>query len=169
LRRREKSAILEALDPAPGESILDVGCGAGFYARELSKRGARVIGLDSSPRMAEEFERQGLVCERTDFLSFSSPAPFDKLLLAGSAEFMSDPRLIMEKVRALLPVGGRAVVLAPPRNVFGALYCAWHRLAGSRAYLHDHAAGLALTPGLRLAAVRDVTPISRLLVVERCA
>ena len=31
--------------------VLDVGCGNGYFARELARCGARVIGIDVSPRM----------------------------------------------------------------------------------------------------------------------
>src|SRR6185295_9228532 len=41
-----------------GLSILDVGCGAGYFAREMAQRGARVIGVDISPRMIEHARSQ---------------------------------------------------------------------------------------------------------------
>jgi len=36
-----------------GMSVLDVGCGNGYFARALAQRGARVTGIDISPRMIE--------------------------------------------------------------------------------------------------------------------
>ena len=41
-----------------GLSILDVGCGNGYFARALARRGARVIGIDISPRMIEHAKQQ---------------------------------------------------------------------------------------------------------------
>jgi arsenite methyltransferase len=52
LRRRQ--LVRDALAAAPGQRILDVGCGAGFYAVELLERvGAEgsVAGVDNSPQM----------------------------------------------------------------------------------------------------------------------
>jgi SAM-dependent methyltransferase len=43
-----KPAFLE-LVPSPGELTLDVGCGEGRVARELTARGHRVVGIDGSP------------------------------------------------------------------------------------------------------------------------
>ncbi len=36
-----------------GMRLLDVGCGSGYFAREMARRGARVTGIDISPRMIE--------------------------------------------------------------------------------------------------------------------
>src|SRR2546421_13048171 len=52
LRRRR--LVREALAVAPGERLLDVGCGPGFYVAELLDEGGpdgAVVGVDSSPHM----------------------------------------------------------------------------------------------------------------------
>src|ERR671918_421480 len=52
LRRRR--LVYEALGAAPGERILDVGCGPGFYASELLAQvgpDGSVVGLDASAQM----------------------------------------------------------------------------------------------------------------------
>jgi len=36
-----------------GLRLLDVGCGSGYFAREMARRGARVTAIDVSPRMIE--------------------------------------------------------------------------------------------------------------------
>jgi len=38
--------ILRLLDIRPGNEILDLGCGTGFFANEFQKNGAKVIGVD---------------------------------------------------------------------------------------------------------------------------
>src|SRR5207249_10717636 len=42
---------LELLGNVHGLRILDLGCGEGGYSRELATRGARVVGVDGSPRL----------------------------------------------------------------------------------------------------------------------
>ncbi|MDX5403224.1 MAG: TIGR04290 family methyltransferase [Rhodobacterales bacterium] len=38
-------------DDLTGQTVLDIGCNAGFYALEMARRGAeRVVGIDSDPR-----------------------------------------------------------------------------------------------------------------------
>ncbi len=56
-RRREKAVIFDFLQPQPGESLLELGCGAGFYARKLySDFGMQVTGVDVCPSMIRQLE-----------------------------------------------------------------------------------------------------------------
>jgi SAM-dependent methyltransferase len=66
-------ALLDALAIAPGESVLEVGCGSGVIMRELARRTAganRLIGRDMSPFLLREARalarREGLI-DRIDF------------------------------------------------------------------------------------------------------
>jgi ubiquinone/menaquinone biosynthesis C-methylase UbiE len=44
---REFDLLRRALAPRPGETLLDVGCGTGYFARLFAQRaGADVVGLD---------------------------------------------------------------------------------------------------------------------------
>ena len=45
--------LLELLPDDPGRLTIDLGCGEGRLARELQTRGHTVVGVDSSPRLAE--------------------------------------------------------------------------------------------------------------------
>lgn len=55
------SALLDRLPWQPGWTCLDVGCGLGFVARELARRGGQVTGVDSAPEFLEAARRQGQV------------------------------------------------------------------------------------------------------------
>src|SRR3989338_7911676 len=43
--------ILRLLNPKKDQTILDLACGPGFFAREFRKSGAKVIGIDISPEL----------------------------------------------------------------------------------------------------------------------
>jgi trans-aconitate methyltransferase len=49
----DRPACLGLLGDVAGRTVLDAACGPGLYAEELTARGARVMGFDQSPRMAE--------------------------------------------------------------------------------------------------------------------
>ena len=53
-------AALDLLDPAPGERILDVGCGEGTLTKRLIERGATVLGIDNSPEMIAAAREKGV-------------------------------------------------------------------------------------------------------------
>jgi SAM-dependent methyltransferase len=58
-------AAMDALAPASGQTILDVGCGAGETVRQLTERlgaAGRVIGIDIAPRVL------AVACSRTAHL-----------------------------------------------------------------------------------------------------
>ena len=48
------AVIDELLGPvAAGLDVLDVGCGTGIASRQMAQRGAKVLGVELAPRMAE--------------------------------------------------------------------------------------------------------------------
>lgn len=68
--------LLRLLGDVANRAALDAGCGEGFLARILSARGARVTGIDLSPRLirlAREQDRNGTVNYRVADLSQPMP------------------------------------------------------------------------------------------------
>src|SRR5438270_948424 len=55
---RWRRALIEAIDPRPGQRILDVATGTGMVAFGLARRGAAVIGLDQSEHMLSAARRR---------------------------------------------------------------------------------------------------------------
>jgi SAM-dependent methyltransferase len=43
------AAVLDATGVGPGTRVLDIGCGAGLFARAAADRGAQVTGVDNDP------------------------------------------------------------------------------------------------------------------------
>ena len=68
--RRRRALVHEALAAAPGERVLDAGCGPGFYVAETLERvgpEGSVVGVDASaPMLALAAKR----CEGHDNVSF---------------------------------------------------------------------------------------------------
>jgi SAM-dependent methyltransferase len=81
-------AMLEFIGDLSGREVLDVGCGEGYQTRILASRGARMTGIDLSPKMLElarDEERRhpaGIRYERASFtdLRIFRDASFDAVV-----------------------------------------------------------------------------------------
>jgi len=54
----ERPATLAMIPDVTGRHILDAGCGSGFYAEQLVRRGANVTAIDGSAEMLKHAERR---------------------------------------------------------------------------------------------------------------
>lgn len=117
LRRRR--LVREALEASPGERILDVGCGPGFYAEELlaevGEEGA-VVGVDQSPQMLAvaahrvEGHRNATFHEANATSLPVEDRAFDAALCVQVLEYVPDPDRALAEIHRVLRPGGRAVV-----------------------------------------------------------
>jgi SAM-dependent methyltransferase len=110
--------LLEALAIAPGESVLEVGCGSGVIMRELARRTAganRLIGRDMSPYLLREARalarREGLL----DYIDFGKgraealPLPDGAVDVALSSTVFEegDAELMLSEIVRVTRPGGR--------------------------------------------------------------
>jgi SAM-dependent methyltransferase len=103
--------LLELLGPAPGETVLDLGCGTGELAAAIQARGARVWALDRDPAMVAA-ARERLGADRVllaDGRGFSLPEPVDAVFSNAALHWMDSPAEVIARVRAALRPGGRFV------------------------------------------------------------
>ena len=85
--------MLDLLGDLTGREVLDAGCGEGFLARVLAARGARVTGLDLSPRliqMAREKDPHGAMDYRVADLSRPLPELAERFDRIGSHLVLND-------------------------------------------------------------------------------
>lgn len=116
---RRRALVREALAARPGEHILDVGCGHGFYVAELlDEVGAdgSVTGVDSSePMLALAAAR----CEGRGNASFHEgdatalPQPddtFDAALSVQTQEYVDEIATSLGELHRVLRPGGRVLI-----------------------------------------------------------
>jgi SAM-dependent methyltransferase len=111
--------VREAIAAGPGERILDVGCGGGFYLSELLDAvGAEgsLVGVDSSAAMLSIAARR---CEGHDNVTFREgdatallvdDADFDAAFSVQVLEYVPDVNAALVEMHRALRPGGRIVV-----------------------------------------------------------
>lgn len=116
---REATFIEESLGIEAGGSVLDLACGSGRHAVELSSRGYRVVGYDLSSTMLSrasreaESRRQKLDFMQGDMREMSFDASFDGVFCWSSSFGFFDEEtnaLVARSVHKALRGGGRFLV-----------------------------------------------------------
>ena len=111
-------AQVAACGDVRGLRLLDVGCGNGYFAREMALRGARVTGLDISPRMIEHARRHesaaplGIAYEIGDASVLAgrfAAESFDMATSCVALQDMPDVDRVLRSVHAVLRPGARFV------------------------------------------------------------
>jgi SAM-dependent methyltransferase len=106
-------ALIDALDPQPGERVLDVGCGFGSTALAAAARGAEVHGVDISPPMiARARERAADVGANATFAVGDAQedaldGPYDAVTSRFGVMFFADPTRAFRNFAAATRAGGR--------------------------------------------------------------
>ena len=104
---------------APGMRWLDVGCGRELFpnnpglAEVLSRRCARLVGVDPSPTLQENRWLHEKVAQGID--TYDGGGAFDLVTLRMVAEHIADPAPCVRSVQRALRPGGLAIVF----TVFG--------------------------------------------------
>ncbi|KIZ18582.1 class I SAM-dependent methyltransferase [Streptomyces natalensis] len=153
---------------APGDRVLDLGCGAGRHAFECYRRGAQVVALDQNGEEIREVAKwfaamkeageapAGASATAMEGDALALPFPdesFDVVIISEVMEHIPDDKgVLAEMVRVLRP-GGRIAVTVPrygPEKICWALSDAYHEVEGGhiRIYRADELLGKMREAGL---------------------
>lgn len=133
---------------APGDRVLDLGCGGGRHAFECYRRGANVVALDQNGEEIAEVRKwfaameqageapAGASAEAMEGDALNLPfedGTFDKIIISEVMEHIPDDKgVLAEMVRVLKP-GGLLAVTVPrylPEKICWALSDEYHEVEG---------------------------------------
>jgi SAM-dependent methyltransferase len=116
-------AFFDQIVPPPGRRTLELGCGEGRVARDLTARGHRVTGVDASPTMLRYAREAGLAGDYVEADAASLPfddAAFDVVVAYNSLMDVDDLEgSVREAARVLQPGGCLCVCVTHPINDAG--------------------------------------------------
>jgi SAM-dependent methyltransferase len=125
-------ALVEAIDPHPGQVILDLAAGigdTGFLAAELIEPGGQLITSDFSPEMLSAAQRRAKAKNvRFRQMDLSVPldqatASIDGVLCRWGYFLLEDPEYALRETRRILKPGGHLALAAwtsPDENLWSA-------------------------------------------------
>lgn len=155
----EHRMALEMLGIAPGDRVLDVGCGPGNFSRDFARAtgdGGFVVGLDASATMLATAVRRGgggnLAYVRGDAAALPfAAASFDAVCCFAALYLIEEPMKAIEEIVRVLAPGGRVALLAscnrgplPPRALGAVTYA----VAGARMFGREELTGRLAELGL---------------------
>ena len=171
-RDLERAAVLKyAKLDQPGATLIDVGCGAGFYSLEAKKAGMKVWAVDASPGMVLRLQDKVDVTEVVDVETMDFATKFDRVVCAGVLDFVFNPEKAFRNLCSLVAPGGRLVILSPRKGLGGLFYRVEKHFFGIHINLYtlDWLRKIAEENGLVLRAHEHPLPTNMAVLFERPA
>jgi demethylmenaquinone methyltransferase/2-methoxy-6-polyprenyl-1,4-benzoquinol methylase len=110
---RWRRALIDAIDPRPGQRILDVATGTGMVAFELARRGSTVVGLDQSEDMLSRARTRLAPAHPVTFIQGEAEhlpfadGEFDALTFTYLLRYVDDRGATMRELARVVKPGGR--------------------------------------------------------------
>jgi 2-polyprenyl-3-methyl-5-hydroxy-6-metoxy-1,4-benzoquinol methylase len=111
---RDYKKALEAVEgQVSGRSLLDVGCGTGFFLDYAIQRKWKVCGIDSSNENISKLLPRGINGIAGNFLIYPFQEKFDVIVLWDVIEHLQSPRQFISRAKSLLNPGGVILIATP--------------------------------------------------------
>ncbi len=131
-------AWIDSLALAPGSSVLEVGCGAGFMAVALAQREFRVHAIDSSDAMIKQARCNAAEAGLTDQVSLDigdvyalafDDGFFDLVIAIGVIPWLERPDLAIQELSRVARPGGHVILTTANRAGLVSYFDPWRNPA----------------------------------------
>ena len=120
-----------------GRNFVDYGCGAGYFASQLSKISSSVVGIDLDPNAVKSVNSLGIECILGDMSELASVA-FDSVAMVGVLEHFESPMTSLSDLISLAS-GDKSTFLLYYPNV--------NSLSRIASFFSSHSWDMFLEPG----------------------
>lgn len=117
--RTATEALLDDVDPQPGSTVIDVGCGIGGAARVMARRGCTVLGFDLTPEFVDAARELTVAAGLSDRVRFEVGSGLELPSDEGSADLatmlhvgmnIADKPALMRELARVVRAGGAVAV-----------------------------------------------------------
>ena len=104
----EMPATFEVLGNIKGKKVLDIGCGAGIYVKEMTRKGAIVKGFDISDEMLRIAKQDNpkLDLRRSSFYKIPFKEKFDVVIAPLVLDYAKDLGKVLKQIKKVLKKKG---------------------------------------------------------------
>lgn len=123
LRIRERSQVLQFANfREAGKTMIDIGCGGGFYSLAAKRAGMEVCAVDAVPAMLDNLKGKVDEIRHMDLESIRLEKTYDLVLCVGVLDFVKYPEVSFHNLCKLVSSNGKLVVLVPKTGFYGMIY-----------------------------------------------
>jgi ubiquinone/menaquinone biosynthesis C-methylase UbiE len=112
--------LLRMMDIKPTDIVAELGCGEGFFTRQIAKLAKKTVGLDLGAELIEVAKKKQIESDIKSDLSYvvasadKTELPdnfFDKILIVLALQNMKNLNEVISEVSRILKKGGRAYIV----------------------------------------------------------
>ncbi|MBV8198363.1 MAG: methyltransferase domain-containing protein, partial [Candidatus Eremiobacteraeota bacterium] len=114
--------VHRALQQYGAQSILEAGCGLGYFTYALKSAGYDAVGIDISAQAVDQARRaygDFYRAESVESYAATSSRKFDAIVMVEVIEHLEDPIALLHDAVQLLAPGGSIVLTTPNRTYYG--------------------------------------------------
>ena len=118
----QKAQMTESLLNGKKGSVLDIGCGTGYFLDTMKRRGWNTLGVEKSPIAAASARKHFGLEVVEDLSDVNGEQQFDVVSLWHVLEHLQDLQHVFDCLRGLLRKEGKLIIALPNSNSYDAAF-----------------------------------------------